>query len=67
MGGAKRLGKTLAKGRAGMKGECSHKTGSTLGEGEREAEVGDGTVATGAVTCACRRGAAGISSVPTCS
>ena len=61
-GAAKRLGKTLARGRAGMSGDCSRTTGNTPGEGGRKAGAGDGTVAMGVVTCACRRGAAGMSS-----
>ena len=67
MGAVKRLGKTSARGRAGISGECSHKTSSTPGEGGREAGVRDGMVATGAVTCASERGAARMSSVAMCS
>ena len=62
VGAAKRLGKTSARGKAGMNGVCSRRTGNTPGEGGREAGAGDGTVAIGAVTCACGRGAAGMSS-----
>ena len=65
VGAVKRLGKTSARGKAGVSGECLRTTGSAAGEGGCKAGAGDGTVATGAVTCACGRGAAGMSSVLT--
>ena len=61
-GAVKRLGKMSARGKAGMRGDCSCRTCNNPGVGGRKAGAGDGIVATGAVTCACGRGAAGMSS-----